>query len=104
MPLAVGRWVRRDSADRTDFGLAALNFCRALRSHDKVVDARYWWVTASEIAVVGETEDGTTPGELNTVPNIADGIYALEDVAINTTNDVWGGAGAGNASYQAASR
>lgn len=104
VPLTVTKFTRRSGVDRGDFGLAALDLCRQYRGTDGVVNARYWWDTASTVAVVVETEPGVPFQSLNNSPDVIRAGFALDDLANPHSFETWGDARGGSDSWEAAGR
>ena len=102
MPLHVDKYERRDSADRNDLGLAALEACRGAREAQGVITSRFYWVNPDEIAIITDAEPGAWgPGSANTAPPRAiKGLFALADLAKNTSTEVWSDARSGEETYK----
>ena len=97
MPLHVGKFERFPSADRNELALAALEWCRAARASAGVKDSRFYWIDPNEIVVVTDAEPGAWgPGAGAEVsPQAAKAIFALADLARNTSTETWADARAG---------
>ncbi len=97
MPLHVGKFERYPSTDRDELALAALEWCRAARESDGVNDSRFYWIDPNEIVVVTDAEPGAWgPGsgaELSS--RAAKAVFALADLARNTSSETWADARAG---------
>jgi hypothetical protein len=101
MPLHVTKYERRDSADRNELGLAALEACRSTRENPGVISCRYYWVNTDEIAVLTDAEPGAWgPGSGNTATSRSTkAMFALADLAKSTSNETWAEARAGTDTY-----
>lgn len=97
MPLHVGKFERYPSTDRNALALAALEWCRAARSTDGVNDSRFYWIDPNEIVVVTDAEPGAWgPGSGREMsPAAAKAVFALADLARNTSTETWADARAG---------
>ena len=104
MPLHVDKYERRDSADRNDLGLAALEACRGARETTGVITSRFYWVNPDEIAIITDAEPGAWgPGSGNPAPPRAiKAMFALADLAKNTSSETWGDARSGEETYKIA--
>ena len=61
MSALVTRWEVRDPAKLRDFGLAALQVCRANRGRPEVADSGYYFATSSQIVIVTDFKPGLEP-------------------------------------------
>ena len=104
MPLHVAKYERRDSADRNDLALAALEACRAARETPGVLSSRFYWVNTDEIAIITDAEAGAWgPGSGVVIqPRAARATFALTDLAKNTSLEVWADARSGEETYKIA--
>lgn len=93
----VGKYERYSSADRNALALAALEWCRAARESDGVNDSRFYWVDPNEIVVVTDAEPGAWgPGSGAEISaRAATAVFALADLARNTSTETWADARAG---------
>lgn len=100
MDIGYSSWERRDSADRNELGLAALAYCRAMKGVDGVGDARFYWPGIDTLAILVHVESS---GVLYRQPSpaLAKATFALADLALQTTNQVWLDAPAGAMLYEA---
>ena len=101
MPLHVTKYERRDNADRNELGIVALEACRAAREQPGVTSSRYYWVNADEIAIVTDAEPGAWgPGSGNApTPRSTKSMFALADLAKNTSTETWADARSGTETY-----
>ena len=104
MPLQVTKWDRYPTSDRNTFGLAALNFCRALRTQPKIRNARFYWATANSVAVVVEGEPGCFDYNPEPNPEVGKAAFALADLASPGTTEEWADAGVGARNWERAGR
>jgi hypothetical protein len=97
MPLHVSKFERYPTADRNALAAAALEWCRAARAADGVNDSRFYWIDPNEIAIVTDAEPGAWGAGSNAQPTAraAKAIFALADLARNTSTETWGDAKAG---------
>ena len=102
MPLHVAKYERRDSADRNDLGLAALEACRGARETAGVISSRFYWINPDEIAIITDAEPGAWgQGSGNTPqPRAMKALFALADLAKNTSLEVWADARSGEETYK----
>ena len=104
MPLFVGRWERRDGADRDALGRAALAMCRNARSTEGVRDSRFYWVNADTVAIITDAEAGAW-GPGSGARQTADGakaLFAMSDIARSGPLETWVEARAGEETFQLA--
>jgi hypothetical protein len=103
MAIMVGRWERRDSADRESFANAALAYCQAMKARDGVKNSRFFWVSADQIVVQSEAESQQV---LDQAPNadLAKSVFALSDLARAYDNERWMDPRDGQAVYRTAGR
>ncbi len=101
--LVVTKWDRRDSASREELGAAALRLCQASKARDSVTSSRFYWATADQIAIVNGTEDlsayWSPPG-----PGLGAAIFALSDLASQSSSEQWADARTGEATYRESGR
>ncbi len=104
MALHVSKYERRDGADRNELGIAALEACRSARETAGVIDSRYYWINPDEVAIITDAEPGAWgPGSANTPqPRATKALFALADLAKNTSLEVWADARAGSETYKVA--
>lgn len=104
MPLHLSKWERRAGSDRDMFGNAALNLCRVARSVDGVRSARFYWANADTVGFAVDAEPGAWGTGSAAPPNAdqAKAMFALSDLARQTSAETWGEAGAGEAMYRSA--
>jgi len=88
MAITVGRWERRDSADREAFGAAALKFCRTLKAREGVRGCRFFWTSSDAIAILSEAESLRVLDEPPT-QDMAQALFALDDLARPTGLERW---------------
>ena len=95
--LHVAKFERYPSADRTALAMAALEWCRAAREHDGVNESRFYWIDPNEIAVVTDAEPGAwgngSGAEFS--GRAAKAVFALADLARNTSTETWADARSG---------
>ena len=97
MPLHVGKFERFPSADRNELALAALEWCRAARASEGVNDSRFYWIDPNEIVVVTDADPGAwgAGAGAQVSPQAAKALFALADLARNTSTETWADARAG---------
>ena len=103
MAIGIQRWERRDAADRNDFAMAALGYCKAVRSQSGVADARFYWTGIDSLAILStltEPEAWSRP----LTGGAAKATFALADLGHQTGTELWLDAGAGQAAWEAAQR
>ena len=102
MPLHVSKYERRDSANRNELGLAALELCRASRENPGVSSSLFYWINTDQIAIVTDAEPGAWgQGSGNTPqPRTTKAMFALSDLAKATSNETWADARAGSDTYK----
>ena len=102
MPLHIAKYERRDNADRNELGLAALEACRSARETAGVTDSRYYWANPDEIAIITDAEPGAWgQGSGNTPqPRATKALFALADLAKNTSTEIWADARSGTETYK----
>lgn len=101
MAVGIQRWERRDSADRNEFGLAALAYCKAVRSQDGVEDAKYYWTGIDSLAVLAtlaKPEAWSRP----LTGGAAKATFNLADLGHQTGTELWLDARDGQAAWEAA--
>lgn len=101
MAIGIQRWERRDSADRNEFAMAALNYCKAVRSRDGVEDARFYWTGVDTLAVMStlsEPEAWSRP----LTGGGAKATFGLADLGRQTGTELWLDASAGQAAWESA--
>ena len=103
MTLHVAKYERRDSADRNQLGVAALEACRAARENPGVLSSLYYWINTDEIAIITDAEPGAWgQGSGNTpTPRSLKALFALADLAKNTSSETWIDARGGSETYKA---
>jgi hypothetical protein len=102
MPLHVTKYERRDSANRNELGITALEACRSARENPGVISCLYYWVNPDEIVILTDAEPGAWgPGSGN-VPTARStkASFALADLAKSTSNETWADARAGTETYK----
>ena len=102
MALAVTRWERRDSADRNAFGVAAYQYCRAVRAQG-ARSCRFYWTGADSIVIIAEADSGHIFDDPPTAET-AKTLFALADLAKSGSVERWLDPREGVAAYQAADR
>lgn len=102
MPLHVAKYERRDSTDRNDLAQAALEACRSARESAGVTDSRFFWINPDEIAILTDAEPGAWgQGSGNTPqPRAMKAMFALADLARNTSVETWADARSGEETYK----
>ncbi len=103
MPIQVGRWERRDTADRNALGKAALDVCRANRAVEGVRGSRFFWASTDHIVTMTEAESADVLNRPATADQ-ARTIFALSDVARPVSNERWADARAGEDTFHRAGR
>jgi hypothetical protein len=101
MAVGIQRWERRGDADRNDFALAALAYCKAVRSQDGVDDARFYWTGVDSLAVLShlsEPEAWSRP----LTGGAAKATFALADLGRQTGTELWLDAADGQAAWESA--
>jgi len=95
--LHVGKFERYPSVDRNELALAALEWCRSAREADGVNDSRFYWIDPNEIVVVTDAEPGAWgPGAgVELSARAATAVFALADLARNTSTETWADARSG---------
>ena len=99
----VSHWERRDGSSREALGEAAFALCRASRQMDGVRSSRFFWTTPDEIAILTEAEhmaDFDQPAK----PDQAVAVFALADLARETSTERWIDPRDGQETYQIAGR
>ena len=89
MPVGYSRWERRDGVSRTDFALAALQWCRTARAQEKTNNARYYWQNASTIVILQAGEQGMFDFQPEPDEEAVKAGYALDDVAHMVEQQQW---------------
>ncbi len=103
MAIMVIHWERRDNADRGALGSAALDFCRASRTVEGMRDCRFYWANADTVVVQADAES-TEVFYRPTTPPVARALFALADLARQTSDERWMEPGMGQETYRAAGR
>ncbi|HSF87325.1 MAG TPA: hypothetical protein VLG28_16930 [Acidimicrobiia bacterium] len=101
MAVGIQRWERRDGADRNEFALAALAYCKAVRTQRGVEDARFYWTGIDALAVLStlsEPEAWSRP----LTEGAAKATFALADLGHQTGSELWLDARDGQAAWEAA--
>ncbi len=101
MAVGIQRWERRDGADRNEFALAALAYCKAVRTQRGVEDARFYWTGIDALAVLStlsEPEAWSRP----LAEGAAKATFALADLGHQTGSELWLDAQDGQAAWEAA--
>jgi len=101
MAVAFSRWERRDTADREEFGMAALAYCRAAKAAGTT--ARFYWTGADSIAILAESDAAGVFDQVPS-PDMAKALFTLGDLARCPAQERWIDPKTGMASYQAAGR
>jgi hypothetical protein len=103
MAIIVGRWERRDSADRQDLGSAALAYCQAIKTRDGVRSSRFFWVSPDRIVIQTEAESQQV---FDQPPDAETGkaLFALADLAQAVDTERWMDPRDGQAAYRNAGR
>jgi len=99
----VTHWERRDGADREALGKAAFDLCRATRQRDGIRSSRYFWTGPDQIAMLTEA-DTMADFEQPAKPDQAMAIFALADLARETSVERWIDPRAGMEAYNVAGR
>ena len=103
MPAFYTTHERREGADRNDLALAALQLCRRWRAHPGISSAKYYWINPSNILMFAEGAEGAfNIREFNRDHDNAAAVFALDDLARMTSNQMLGDAASGQATYQTA--
>lgn len=101
--LVVSKWDRRDSANREEFGAAALRLCQAAKSGGATASSRFYWATPDRIAIVNEADDLSAywapPG-----PDLGAAMFAMADLAVLSSTEQWADAGTGETTYRESGR
>lgn len=103
MAIMVGRWERRDNADREALGSAALAYCRAVKAREGMRGSRFFWLSADRIVVQTEADSAQAfdqPADVDT----AKALFALSDLARAVDTERWMDPRAGQAAYRSAGR
>jgi hypothetical protein len=103
MDIGYSRWERRDGADRDAFGLAALEYCRAMREENGVSDARFYWSGVDTVSLLAYVESADVLNRL-TGTRFAAATFALADLGRQRAAEMWLDAHVGAAIYAAAHR
>jgi len=103
MAIMVVHCERRDGADRVQMAEAAYAWCCALRGSDGIRNARFFWVSPDEVAVLTEAESLT---DLDRVPkpDAATAMFRLADVARFKSQERWFDPDIGEETYAMAGR
>ena len=102
MPLHVTKYERRDSANRNELGITALEVCRASRENPGVTSSLYYWINPDEIVILTDAEPGAWGQGSGNVPTPRSmkAMFALADLAKSTGNETWADARAGSETYK----
>jgi hypothetical protein len=103
MPILVGRWERRDNADRNALGRAALDVCRANRAADGVRGSRFFWASTDHIVTMTEAESAQVFDQPATADQ-ARAAFALSDLARPVSTERWADPRAGEDTFHRAGR
>lgn len=103
MAIMVGRWERRDNADREALGSAALAYCRAVKAREGVRSSRFFWLSSDRIVVQTEAD---SPLAFDQPPDgdSVKALFALSDLARSGDTERWMDPRDGQAAYRAAGR
>lgn len=101
MAIGIQRWERRDNADRNEFALAALAYCKAIRAQSGVQDARFYWTGIDSLAVLSNLSEAEAWSRPLT-GGAAKATFALADLGHQTGTELWLDAAAGQAAWQSA--
>jgi hypothetical protein len=101
MPLHVTKFERRDSTDRNELGIKALEVCRSAKATAGVINSRFYWVNPDEIAIITDAEPGAwgQGSGHGPEPRSVKALFALGDLAKNTSTEVWADARSGVETY-----
>ena len=88
MTIAVQKWTRRSDADREEFAMAALEYCKALKKEPGVQDARFYCPLMDTAAVLAYLD---SPDMWNRMlgPHAAEAAFRMSDLGRETSNEVW---------------
>jgi len=103
MAIIVGRWERRDSADRADMGSAALAYCQTLKTRDGIRNSRFFWVSPDRIVIQTEAESQQVFDQPPDAEQ-AKALFALADLAQAVDTERWMDPRDGQAAYRTAGR
>ncbi|HSR48393.1 MAG TPA: hypothetical protein VLL77_10475 [Anaerolineales bacterium] len=101
MAIGIQRWERRDDADRNQFALAALAYCKAVQSQGGVERARFYWTGIDSLAVLTELSQPEAWSRPLT-GGAAKATFALADLGHQTGTELWLDARDGQAAWEAA--
>jgi hypothetical protein len=101
MAIGIQRWERRDSADRNDFALAALAYCKAVRSQDGVDDAKFYWTGIDSLAVISSLSEPEAWSRPLTA-GAAKATFTLADLGHQTGTELWIDAREGQSAWETA--
>jgi len=101
MAIGIQRWERRDGADRQEFALAALSYCRAMRDQDGVTDAKFYWTGVDQLAVLANLQEPAAWTKPLT-GGAAGSTFVLADLARQVGTELWMDARAAQTAWESA--
>jgi hypothetical protein len=102
MAASIIRWEGRDGADREQLGVAAFNYCRAVRAQG-ATSCRFFWTGPDSVVVFAEA-DSPHFFDDQPKPEGAQALFALADVARTDGPERWMDPRDGQAAYRSAGR
>jgi hypothetical protein len=102
MAIMIGRWERRDNADREALGNAALAYCRAVKAREGMRSSRFFWLSADRVVVQTEADSAQAFDQPDA--DTAKALFALSDLARVVDTERWIDARDANAAYRSAGR
>ena len=103
MAIIVGRWERRDSADRDAFGSAALAYCQTIKRREGVRGSRFFWLSPDQIVIQSEADSHQVFDQAPDA-DMAKTLFALSDLARAYDTERWMDPRDGQAVYRSAGR
>jgi hypothetical protein len=103
MAITVGRWERRDDADREALGNAAVAYCRAIKKQAGVRSSRFFWLTPDRIVIQSEA-DSQEVFDQPASGDAAKAVFALSDLARGYETERWMDPRDAEAVYRSAGR
>ena len=86
--LQVSKWELKSGANRDDFGIAALNFCKNAKSNSGVSDAKFYWQNPNVIALIVE-HDGSWGPNVEPSGQTMKAFFDLADLSSCTMDEPW---------------
>ena len=102
MAIATVRFDRRDSADRGALGIAAVDYCRAVRKQFGG-SCRFFWTGPDSIVILSEMESQQAFDQAPDA-STSKAFFALADLARQTSQERWLDPRDGLTAYSAAGR